>query len=306
MTPTGQAQWPAPTATTCASYTVSFINRYCVYDLLLTSFGLGIITAMDVLDLSRLSPEAALVAEAATKVYISHTRPWFIGLLLHGLALRGGIVPGSSDIDFRLYLNDSAFTNDGLLPVELPIAIHRDLARIDTAPFSYIQCYAFPSGSVKGHEDWVGPIPGAYHMISGRLPVPEATPEQLLDSARKSLANLATEPAHLANGLLDHGGGRLQRHVRLLCTEVWPVLFQVLSLREGDPIRVWNKNKIEAMSLLPSDSTLGGTIREFYNALLAFYPTEQSVEDGLAVIEFGVAFLREVKAWWEGANLSNR
>src|SRR4029079_9615028 len=197
------------------------------------------------LDLSRLSPESARVTEEAAGVYLAHTRPWFIGLIVHGSALKGGILPGSSDIDFRLYLEDSAFTVDDRLPVELAIAIHRDLAKIDLGPFSYIQCYAFPGDGLEG---WVGPIPGAYYLVAGRLPVAEATAEQLRASARESLANLVTEPAHLANGLLDHGCGRLQRHFRLFTTEVCPVLFQVLSLSLEGPIRAWNLTKLEAMS----------------------------------------------------------
>ncbi|MFL5732906.1 MAG: hypothetical protein ACJ78Q_06860 [Chloroflexia bacterium] len=228
-------------------------------------------------------------------VYLAHTKPWFIGLIIHGSALKGGMIPGSSDIDFRLYLENSAFKEDGRLPVELAVTIHRDLAKIDPAPFSYIQCYAFQG---DGPQGWVGPIPGAYHLVAGRLPVPEATAGQLRASARESLTNLVTEPAHLANGLLDHGGGRLQRHVRLLCTEVWPVLFQVVSLRQDDPIRVWNLTKIEAMSLLPAGSALDRTIHGFYQALHDYYPTENSVEHGLAVIECGVAFLRAARSWW--------
>ena len=68
------------------------------------------------LDLSRLRPESARVTEQAAGVYLAHTRPWFIGLIVHGSAVKGGIIPGSSDIDFRLYLEDSAFTVDDPLP----------------------------------------------------------------------------------------------------------------------------------------------------------------------------------------------
>ncbi|MFL5735542.1 MAG: hypothetical protein ACJ78Q_20490 [Chloroflexia bacterium] len=248
------------------------------------------------MDLTRLPPESARVASQAAAVYLAHTAPWFVGLLIHGSALKGGIIPGSSDIDFRLYLQDSVFTSNSRLPVELSIAIHRDLAKIDTTPFSYIQCYAYPG---KGRDDWVGPIPGAYHLIAGTLPLPEATPEQLLASARASLSTLATEPEHLSNGLLDHGGGRLQRHVRLLSTEVWPVLFQLLSLQQNDPIRVWNLTKLEAMQLLPPTSPPGRAIRDFHAALLAYYPVESSTEQGLAIIQRAVAFLRAARSWWE-------
>jgi hypothetical protein len=45
-------------------------------------------------------------------------------------------------------------------------------------------------------------------------------------------------------------------------------------------------------------------MREFYQAVRTYYPAEESVEQALAVIERGVAFLRAAKSWWDGADVT--
>jgi len=134
-----------------------------------------------------MTPEARPIVEKAAAVYLKHTASWFVGLVIHGSAMKGGFIPGCSDIDLQLYLEDAAFTAQGHLPLKVCLSIQRDLARIDPAPFRYIQCLALSSTLPKDH---VGPIPGAYRMVAGRLPVAEATAQQLRDSARKALTEL--------------------------------------------------------------------------------------------------------------------
>ncbi|MCI0474752.1 MAG: hypothetical protein L0Y55_00740 [Anaerolineales bacterium] len=245
-------------------------------------------------DISPVMPQARAIVEQAAQIYFDHTRPWFIGLIIHGSALKGGFIPGCSDIDFRLYLRDDAFQSNGALRFDLSLAIHRDLAQIDPAPFQYIQCYAQPprltTATNTGGD--IGPFPGTYHILLGKVPVPEPTADQVRERARESLATLQTIPAHLANGLLDHGGGRLERHVRLLCTEVWPTLFNVLTLRAADPLAVWKLSKLAAIELLPADESPGKEIRAFHRAVLDYYSRSSSVEHALEIIERGVAFLQ--------------
>lgn len=247
------------------------------------------------IDLSAAQPEARAIVARAANVYIAHTRRWFVALLLHGSAFKGGIIPGCSDIDFQLYMRDDALNADGTLPLELAMALHRDLAGIDPAPFNYLQCFARGSVLPPG---LVGPIPGAYALLGGALPVAEATSEQLLSSARAALGRLRVPPEKLAASLLDHGENRLERHVRLLCTDVWPTLYHVLVVQSGDPIDVWGLPKPDAIAQLPAGMPLGGAIREFYAALLDYYPAHTDALAGLRVIERGVAFLRAVQAWW--------
>ena len=237
------------------------------------------------------APEARSIVEKAASVYIHHTHQSFVGLIVHGSALKGGFLPGCSDIDMQLYVRPDAFI-EGHLPLELAVAIHRDLARIDLAPFRYIQCYAFSTHIPAG---WLGPVPGAYHIIAGRLPVPEATADELFEGARNSLDTLPVLSPYLWDNLLEHGGGRLARLARLICTDVWPALFQLLIVRGMDPIGAWCLTKQQAMDALPASNAAGAAIRAFYDALLSYYPAEESVDAALDVLIRGVAFLRAAK-----------
>ena len=195
-------------------------------------------------DVSNLMPEARPIVREVATVYLEHTEPWFIGLIVHGSAVKGGVIPGCSDIDFQLYLEDSAFTSQGQLPLGLGLSIYRDLSSINLAPFRYVQCATLPSRLPGG---FVGPVPGAYHLVAGRLPVAEATAQQLRESARGALVELNPVPTFVMGRLLGHGGVRMARSIRLLCTKVWPVLYQVLTLQQDDVIRVWCLSKEEAI-----------------------------------------------------------
>ena len=250
------------------------------------------------LDVSRLLPEAQPIVEAAAAIYIRHTRPWFIGLIAHGSALKGGAIPGCSDIDLQLYLDDSAFVAEKRLPLDLGMAIQRDLSKLDPRPFQYIQCYAHTRTLPKGY---VGPIPGAYHVVAGELPVAEATHDKLRDSARQALATLDTLPSFVFSTLLQHGGGMIERQARLLCTRIWPTLYQVLALQQDDAVRVWGLPKEQAIALLPVQSELSRQIRRFHNAVYAYYNQDHSVDQALEIFESGLAFLQAAKLWWEVA-----
>ncbi len=248
-------------------------------------------------EVSGLVPEARPIVAAAAAVYLRYTEPWFVGLLAHGSAVKGGFIPGCSDIDLQLYLDDAAFCEHGQLPFELLLALHAELARIDPAPFQYIQCYPF---GTRLRDGWVGPIPGAYRLLAGRLPFPEATAAQLRASARQALADLRPVQEHLTGALIEHSvdGVALARHLRLLCTEVWPTLYHVLALREGDSVGVWALAKPEAIGLLPSDEPLGLAIRAFHEALWSHYAGAETTQGALDCVAKGVAFLRAATEWY--------
>jgi len=248
-------------------------------------------------DVSHLAPESRPIVQKVAAVYLKHTAPWFVGLVVHGSAVKGGFIPGCSDIDFQLYLEDSAFKSRGHIPLELCISIHRDLSKINPAPFRYIQCTVLSS---ELPEWFVGPVPGAYHLIVGKLPVAEATTQQLRESARRALEELVPIPTFIIGELLDHGGGRLEAKIRLLCTKVWPTLYHVLTLQQVDATRVWGLPRAQAMKLLPKDTSLSQKIHEFYRAVQTYYPAEESIEHGLAVIESGVDVLETAKSRWDG------
>lgn len=252
-------------------------------------------------DVSGLTPEARPIVEKVAAVYLKHVAPWFIGLIVHGSAVKGGFIPGCSDIDFQLYLEDSIFSWHGQLPLELGFAIRRDLAEINPTPFRYIQCYA---QTREQQEGFVGPIPGAYHLVAGELPVAEATAQQLRESARRGLGELNPAPTFIMGNLLGHGGVRLARSIRLLCTKVWPVLYQVLTLQQDDAIGVWGLPREQAIEQLPRNSALSRTIQRFYQAVRIYYPAEDSLEGALSIIDSGIVFLEAAKSWWKEVDVT--
>ncbi|MBN1660235.1 MAG: hypothetical protein JXA93_17680 [Anaerolineae bacterium] len=245
------------------------------------------------IDVTGLVAEAQPVARACVEIYLRHVGAWFVGLVAHGSAVKGGFVPGCSDLDLQLYLDDAAFTWHGQLPLEVGFAIRRELEGVALGPFRYVQCYP---RRVHAEPGWVGPIPGAYHLIAGRLPIPEATAADLIDSARRSLATLDPAPAHLMGKLLGHGSERMARSLRLLCTEVWPVVYHVLALHEGEPLTTWQLPKVQAIGRLPAG--VRRAAERFYAAVRAYYPAEASLEGALELIAAGVAVLESAVAWW--------
>lgn len=253
----------------------------------------------EAMDLSPIVPEARPIVTQVAEVYLRHTAPWFVGLLIHGSALKGGFISGCSDVDFQLYLAPPAFERPGRLPLTLAFAIQRDVARIDPAPFRYIQCYPFGHALPPGH---VGPIPGAYHLIAGRLPVPEATAKELQTAAVRSLHALDPDQAFSMSGFLGHGAGRFQRKIRLLCTVVWPVLYQVLALQSGDPVAIWRLPKAQAIQRLPAEMAVGAAIRDFHRAVRVYYPSETSQDQAFTVIQTGLQFLYAARSWWQERN----
>ena len=251
-------------------------------------------------DVSGVQPEAQEIVRAAAELYARHTAPWFIGLLVHGSALKGDFIPGCSDIDLKLFLRDEVFVGAGnQLPFELAATIQRDLARVEPAPFQYVQCYAERSVPREGQ---LGPVPGSYHVVMGQAPVVEATAAQLLASAHAALDRLDPYPAYIASTLLQHGGGKLERTVRLACTDVWPALYQILCVQQLDPTHIWSLPKRQAIALLPSDSPLRAAAAGFLASITAYYEATrdaQSTERGVEALRNAVAFLSAARDGWE-------
>ena len=257
------------------------------------------------MDVTPLVCEARAVVLKAANIYLRHTGDRLIGLTVQGSALKGGFIPGCSDIDLKLYLRDSAFASKWQLPLELSIAMHRDLSMLDPSPFGYIQCYALPGRLVADHPiAYLGPTPGTYHLLAGELPVPEASAAEVRNEVRRTLSGIEPMPFDIAGDVLEHGGSRLDRVVRLLCTKVWPVLYSVAGHRSANPVGVWNLPKDEVISLHPADKASGLRVREFYGSVLSYYLEEgrseegRSVDGALTLIERGVGFLRAAREWY--------
>ncbi len=229
-----------------------------------------------------------------SRSYIEHTSPWFIGLLAHGSVVKGGFIPGCSDIDLHLYLEDDAFDAPNQLLLDVAFRIRRDLIKLDPAPFRYVQCYP---ESRELRPEWVGPIPGAYHLIAGDLPIPEASAADLRESAAAGLSSLDPNPMRIVRSLLGRGAGRFSRNLRLLCTQVWPAVYQVLVVSGDDPIATWSLPKDQAVLRLPDGPRAQAQL--VLDGLKRYYPREDDIQLAQQLAKSGHDLLAEAKEWYE-------
>lgn len=250
--------------------------------------------------ISSLDPVAQPIVLQAAQVYFKHLHPWLVCLLIHGSAYKGGFIPGCSDIDLQLYLDEKTFVGENELALELTIAMQRDLAQIDIAPFQYLQTYVFPT-DLRIHQarGWVGPIAGAYQILYGALPIPEATVEQVLEQSHLILQRVSDSIAEVKENLLMGGRETFSRSLRLFCTTIWPTLYSVLTLRSTEPLDVWRLPKGAAVAFVPESEATGKAIRNFYHSLVSYYASgQQSIEMAFQMIRDGVQFFQAVEEWY--------
>jgi hypothetical protein len=243
---------------------------------------------------TKLIEQTQSIVQQVSDIYTKHTQRWFIGLVVHGSAVKGGFMEGWSDIDFQLYLEDSAIIENGQLPLRLCLSIHKDLSAINPYPYQYIQTRVLtPSYSRYG-----GLVSNTYELVKGRLLLGELTNEQLFERAQIDLTELNPAKLFLTENLLEHGDDRLLRSVRAFCTAVWPALYQLLTVQTNDGIKIWGLTKTQAIELLPKNTSLSRTIHTFHEAIVSCFSNKSSIVDALNVIETGSDFLQNVKYWW--------
>ena len=256
-----------------------------------------------VINLGQVQPVAHDIARKVASVFIRHLDPDLVSLVVHGSGVKGGLIAGSSDLDFAALVRPEALTTGRELPFDRVIALHRDLARIDPAPFRYIQGYVDAGGVKHG----LGFIPGRFQVIYGSADVPVATAEGLLESARTALHALdsAAIRDQFSNALLDHGEGRLSRLVRGLCTWVWPVMYQVTTVSLGDGLAAWQLAKPEVVSLLDADPVVGPPLRRWWEVITSHYAAGEPVESALDALTAGVGFLESAATWFRSRGMGN-
>jgi hypothetical protein len=233
--------------------------------------------------------QAGIIADRVTHVLLSHLRQWTECILVHGSAYKGGTIPYCSDIDFQVYLKTEAFDDLGSLPIESALALHSDLALIDPNPFSYIQIRA-----IRASDSNICLLPGTYKVLWGKLPVREAAHEEILLSARKHLDHIRIPPFDIANRLLDHGDGKLERIVRLLCTDVWPAFYS-FGVWQLDSTDFWALPKLRAVELLSTaNKPVGETVEAFHDKCVAYYTHGRPLHEALDLIRSGLNVLNTI------------
>ena len=219
------------------------------------------------------------------------------GIVLHGSALKGGHIPGFSDIDFMVFLAPDCFDERGELPDELVFAIQERIGPLPwrEAGFRYPQAYFHDARRLPTW--WTGPAPGAYRELRGRLP-PEAVPtsEGLRASSRRFLKE--TLPDYIARdlgGFIDASNDTLPRRVRLLGTTVTPTIFALTSHDAEDALEVWAQPKFEALRRLKErygEAEGPALAQRFYDNVRRLYGKEFDADLARQTFRTGIEFLR--------------
>ena len=190
---------------------------------------------LDKIENTKLLEQTQTIVQQVSDIYTHHTQQWFIGLVVHGSAVKGGFIEGWSDIDFQLYLEDAAINENGQLPLKLCLSMHKELSKINPYPYQYIQTRVLtPSNARYG-----GLVTNTYELVKGRLLLHELTNEQLYERAQNYLFELNLEKLFVTENLLEHGDDRLLKSVRAFCNAVWPALYQLLTIQKNDGIKIW-------------------------------------------------------------------
>jgi predicted nucleotidyltransferase len=172
-----------------------------------------------------------------------------VAVINKGSTVKGGFIPGLSDIDFHVYLKKDAFIYNDFLKVEYGLRMQKKMSPL-------IQNYDIGGGPIQVNilneahlPDWSGPLKGTYLILYGdSCPEPEATTENLLT---KDLDNLKHPTAYKwIHTYADKTDDQLPNFIRSLNTQVNPTLFRVLSLLTGEPLNVWKLTKFEAIVAL--------------------------------------------------------
>jgi hypothetical protein len=226
-------------------------------------------------------------------------------IIQHGSSFKGGAIPGYSDIDLHVYLTPEGFGPGGRLTDETIFAFQERFSSLpwDETGYAYPQVYFLDWRRMP--EGWIGPPPGTYRDLFGRLPEDALPTEE--EVRRSSLAHLAAMPRYLAaeiDGFLDDTARSLPRRLRLLGTTLTPTIFALLAYDAANPFAVWAQSKFEALRQLEErypDAEGPAHARRFYEQVASIYGApEFDVVAAREAFRTGVRFLR----WAESITLA--
>lgn len=188
--------------------------------------------------------------EAFVEVCKSVFAESLVAIITKGSTVKGGFIPGLSDVDLHVYLKDDAFIYSDFLKLEFGLSLQ---AKMDGLMGKYdlgggpIQVMCLP---VSHQRDWVGPLPGTYLLLYGdTCPDPPPTAVEMLAQDLDSLKN-PVYAYKLVNSFADKSNADLATYVRRLNTAVTPTLYRVLSLLTQAPLKTWKMTKFEVLEAL--------------------------------------------------------
>lgn len=171
-------------------------------------------------------------------------------IIAKGSTVKGGFIPGLSDIDLHVYLEDEAFAFSDFPKLELGLRFQEKmdgLIRKYDFGGSLIQVIFINISQMRG---WSAPVDGSYLLLYGDVcPEPPPTVEGMLEKDRLNLQN-PTYAYGLIASMADKTSDHLADYVRRLNIAVTPTLYRVLSLLTCDPFRIWKMTRFEVLEEL--------------------------------------------------------
>jgi len=194
-----------------------------------------------------------------------------VSIITKGSTVKGGFIPGISDVDMHVYLKEEAFENRDFIKLEFGLKLQEKindmLYRYDIGG-SPIQVIGI---NVSMPKFWSRSLPGTYIFLYGdECPEPEPEADKMLEDDIMNLQYQYPNYAYsLVNTYADKRNEELPQFVRRLNPAVTPTFNRVFSALTEDPFKAWKMTKFEVLDALEkledeSAKSLAQLGREFY------------------------------------------
>ena len=206
-----------------------------------------------------------------------------VAIINKGSTVKGGFIPGLSDMDLHVYLRDDVFVYNDFLKLELGLSFQEKMDEL-------IRKYDIGGGpiqvimlNVSKPRNWSGPLPGTYIVLYGEeCPEPPPRAEEMLEYDRFNLQN-PNYGYGLINSFADKTSEALTGYVRRLNPAVTPTMYRALSLLTKEPTRVWKMTKFEVLESLEkleidSATEMAKLARKFYKLASRHQQTDDDLE----------------------------
>ncbi len=216
--------------------------------------------------------------------------------LIHGSAVKGGMISGFSDLDVQVFLKESSFDEFGL-ELEKSLAIQKLTGEMDvtTIGASYLQMYFH--NPLEMPEWYTPPVNGSYQILTGKLPKElDYNIENFKHRMRTNLENLNETIAHSVRGFTDSSNKTLFRRVRYVATIVFPTMYSFLSFDAEDPTINWAKpkNTIYNQFLIDyKDKPLSKYLKDFFMLIAIISSDRENYSKLQETYETGIKVLKE-------------
>ena len=216
--------------------------------------------------------------------------------LIHGSAVKGGMIRGFSDLDVQVFLKESSFDEFGLR-LEKSLAIQKLIGELDvtTIGASYLQMYFHDP--LQMPEWYTPPVKGSYQILFGELPKElDYNIENFKERMKTKLENLNETIAHSVRGFTDSSNKTLPRRVRYVATMVFPTMYSFLSFDADDPTVIWvkPKNIIYNQFLIDyKDKPLSRYLIDFFALIVKISSDKENYSKLQKTYETGINVLKE-------------